>query len=51
MKVSFVNKLSEKKETLVIVSDRSSMPKIAGVESGEKIPLLIKKAKSARFLE
>ena len=31
MKVSFVNKLSEKKETLVIVSDRSSMPKIAGL--------------------
>ena len=31
MKVSFVNKLSEKKETLVIVSDKSSMPKIAGL--------------------
>ena len=31
MKVSFVNKLSEKKETLVIVSDRSSMQKIAGL--------------------
>ena len=34
MKVSFVNKLSEKKETLVIVSDKSSMPKIA--ELGQK---------------
>ena len=32
MKVSFVNKLSEKKETLVIVSDKSSMPKIAGLD-------------------
>ena len=31
MKVSFVNKLSEKKETLVIVSDKSSMPKITGL--------------------
>ena len=31
MKVSFVNKLSKKKETLVIVSDKSSMPKIAGL--------------------
>ena len=31
MKVSFVNKLSEKKETLVIVSDKSSMPKISGL--------------------
>ena len=31
MKVSFVNKLSEKKETLVIVSDKSSMPKMAGL--------------------
>ena len=44
MKVSFVNKLSEKKETLVIVSDRSSMPKIArlGQKTLNSINLAIK---------
>ena len=31
MKVSFVNKLSEKKDTLVIVSDKNSMSKIVGL--------------------
>ena len=44
MKVSFVNKLSEKKDTLVIVSDKNSMPKIVGLSKNviNSIDLAIK---------
>ena len=44
MKVSFVNKLSEKKDTLVIVSDKNSMSKIVGLSKNiiNSIDLAIK---------
>ena len=39
MKVSFVNKLSEKKETLVIISDKKSISKIDGLNKNILNPI------------